>query len=337
MSAPSPRPPRNERLDRLLAETADALAPAEAKLVAAAPDDTRFPLVLVVGPPRSGTTLLTQWLAASGAFFVPTNLLARFSLAPAVGARVQAILTDPRFAFGDELFDLAARGTGGFESAIGKTRGALAPNEFAFFWRRFLRTSEIAPLGADGVARADWDGLRRTVASMESVAERPVAMKGMFVQYDLAHVARLLPHAFFLRVRRDPVANALALLAARERYHGDRRVWYSARPAGAETLRDAPPEDQVAGQVVLTERAIDAGLAAAGAGRSLELGYESFCADPRAAWASLRAALRGFPGAPCDPGPGDGLPERFDDTSRARAASPEAPAVAAAVARASAG
>jgi hypothetical protein len=329
MPAPVPRPRRNERLDALIAELAEILGPAEDRLVAHG-RDTEHPVVLVVGPPRSGTTLLTQWLAASRRFAVPTNLLARFSRTPAIGARIQALLTDPRYAFGEELFDLATQDTSGaFASAVGKTRGALAPNEFAFFWRRLLRTKEIAPLGPDGVARADFAGVRSAFAEIEAVLGHPVATKGMFLQYDLAAVAPHLPHAFLLRVRRDPVANALALLAARERYHGDRTVWYSARPAEFETLRALDPARQVAGQVVCTERAIDAGLAAIPPERSLELGYETFCADPRAAWDRLRDALQSLA---CDVGAWREGPARFDETSRARTASPDAPAVAAAVA-----
>ena len=325
---PLPRPPRNERLDRLLAELADLLAPAEDRLVAEG-GDTRQPVVLVIGPPRSGTTLLTQWLAASGRFAVPTNLLARFSRTPALGARIQALLTDPRFAFGEELFDLAGAGPeAAFANAMGKTRGALAPNEFAFFWRRFLRTQEMEPLGAERLARADFAGLRAALAQLETVLGKPLAMKGMFVQYDVAAVAQLLPNAFFLRTRRDPVANAVALLSARERYHGDRAVWYSARPPGTAALLGRDPVTQVAGQVLFTERALDAGLESVAEGRRLTVGYEAFCAAPRAAWDQLRAKLAALG---CDPGTTPG-PERFDDTSAARAAAPDAAAVAAAFA-----
>ena len=326
---PAARPPRNARLDRLIAELAALLGPVEDRLTAAG-GDTTGPVVLVIGPPRSGTTLLTQWLAASGRFAVPTNLLARFSRTPALGARIQALLTDPAYAFGEELFDIAAdSASGGFVSGNGKTRGALAPNEFAFFWRRFLRTEEIAPLGSDGVAAADFAGIRAAFAQMEAVLEKPIATKGMFLKYDLADAARLLPRAFFVRTRRDPVANALAILAARERQNGNRETWYSSRPPEFERLRALDPVRQVAGQVHFTERAIDAGLAAVDPSRWLELGYETFCASPAAAWSALSEKLRALGHDVGDPllSPG-----RFDATSAARATSPDAPAVAAALA-----
>lgn len=327
MPRPTARPPRNPRLDALIAELASLLGPVEDTLVTRGADTTA-PVVLVIGPPRSGTTLLTQWLAASGRFAVPTNLLARFSRTPALGARIQALLTDPRFAFGDELADLAAAAPE-LASDLGKTTGALAPNEFAFFWRRFLRTQEIAPLGAEGVGRADWDGLRSSFAAIESVLGRPLAMKGMFVQYDLGAAAARLPRAFFLRVRRDPVASAVALLEARERYHGDRGVWYSARPPGAERLAALDPVRQVAGQVVLTERALDEGLARVPTSRWLEVGYEAFCESPAAAWEALRAKLAALGH---DPGTAAGAALQLRSTSAARAVAPDADRVRAAVA-----
>jgi hypothetical protein len=329
MTEPPSRPPANPALDALLAELSAILAPAEDALVGTE-GDTRHPLVLVLGAPRSGTTLLTQWLAASGRFAVPTNLLSRFSRTPAIGARIQLLLTDPRYSFRDELFELKGpAAAGGWSSDLGKTRGALAPAEFAFFWRRFLGTREIEPLGAERMARVDAPRLRASLAALEAAFGKPLAMKGMFLQYDLETFAKLLPRAFFLHVRREPVANTLAILEARERYHGDRAVWYSARPAEYARLAALDPVRQAAGQVLFTERAIARGLAALPPERSLSLGYEDFCAAPSAAWTSLREKL-GKLG--CDVGPSPEGPASFAATSRARSGSAEAPAAASALA-----
>ena len=39
---------------------------------------TSATVVLVVGGPRSGSTVMMQWLASSGVFAYPSNLLSRF-------------------------------------------------------------------------------------------------------------------------------------------------------------------------------------------------------------------------------------------------------------------
>src|SRR5689334_1008692 len=83
---------RNSKLEELLRETNQLLAPSEAAAVA----DfrmPRFPVVLIVGAARSGSTVTMQWLAQTGTFAYPTNLLSRFYGAPSIGARIQQILT----------------------------------------------------------------------------------------------------------------------------------------------------------------------------------------------------------------------------------------------------
>ncbi|HRX04698.1 MAG TPA: sulfotransferase, partial [Anaerolineae bacterium] len=130
---------RNPRLEALLDEISGLLGPVESE-VAARYHMPAYPVVLVMGLPRCGSTLTMQWLAASGRFGYPSNLLSRFYAAPYVGARIQQLLTDPQFSFGDELHDLAS--AVGFDSTLGKTRGALAPNEFWYFWRRFIPNVE---------------------------------------------------------------------------------------------------------------------------------------------------------------------------------------------------
>ncbi len=298
-------PERNEKLDRLIAETNAALATAETHFVRRG-DEPASPVVLIIGPPRAGTTLLTHWFASLGSFAYPTNLLSRFSAAPAIGARIQRLLTDPVYEFASQFEDL--RGSVNFESHLGKTRGALAPNEFFFFWRRHLGCTDIAPLGSDRLQDADFVGLRAELAALEQVFDKPLAMKGMMVQYDLPEFARLLPRAFFCYIRRDPRHNVQSLLQAREKYYGTRDKWYSARPHQFDELSRKDPIRQVAGQVFHTRQTIERDLAELPDERWLRVEYEDFCANPRQVYDQLRQRLSrmGF-----DPGVGYLGPDSF--------------------------
>ena len=279
---------RNELLEQLLHETNRILAPAERALLekGAAP---RLPTLLIVGPPRSGTTLLLQWLAASGRFAYPSNLMSRFYLAPAVGARIQLLLTDERFAFRDELWDLGR--SSDFSSDLGKTRGALSPNEFWYFWRRFLPNEELRALSDDELTRIDAQGLRQELAAVEQVFEKPLALKAMILQYNLAALIGILPTALILHVHRSPVYNAQSILEAREKFFGDRRQWYSAKPPQYASLLDLDPAGQVAGQVYYTLRSIEGQLEQLDARRWMRVDYESLCAEPRRVYAELRGKL----------------------------------------------
>ncbi|MEZ6015075.1 MAG: sulfotransferase [Planctomycetota bacterium] len=275
-------------LTQLVAELAELLAPAEAAALAAAPRTSR-PIVLVVGAPRSGATLIMQWLAASGLVAYPSNVLARFAHAPAIGARIQRLLLDPVYAHKDELGDLAPAPPG-FTSELGRTSGALAPHEFTEFWRRFLPTREVEPLGAR-TSEVDLAGLRRALAALTSVFERPFAAKAPMLQFDLPHFTDALPEAIVLHVVRDGVANARSILEARKRLLGSYERWHGARPPEYWDLVALPPADQAAGQVHHTNRHIAAALASLPAARALRCEYEAFCAAPARLHAALLAAL----------------------------------------------
>ena len=84
-------------LERLLGELNANLSGANEKYLENAQE--RFSKIFVMGPLRSGTTLFTQWLANTGLAAYPTNMLSRFFGAPLVGAKIQQLLTDPRYNF----------------------------------------------------------------------------------------------------------------------------------------------------------------------------------------------------------------------------------------------
>lgn len=283
---------RNEALEALLAELNDAMIVAEQTLVL--PTAPLLPVIFIVGPPRSGTTLVTQWLAASGRLAWPTNLLSRFYAAPYLGARIQQLLTDPRFNYRNEL--LGNDRNVSFESDLGKTRGLLQPNEFWYFWRRFFPLKWPEPLSEEQVSKADGTGFVAGLAAIEAALGKPFASKAMLLQYNLTLLADLLPNSIFLHVNRDPIDNGLSILRARERFWGDNTQWYSARPPGTEGLLKRNPYEQVAGQIVLTHRSISTELRALPEHRTLYIDYESFCSDTGPTWSALvdRCRLSGY-------------------------------------------
>ncbi len=285
---------RNPELEAWLQQTARWLAPAQAAAESESAGQ-EWPQIFVLGAPRSGTTLMMQWLAASGAVAYPSNLMARFYAAPAIGAQLQRLLADPALGFRDELADLQPNAVG-YESALGKTTGALAPNEFWYWWRRYLPVQEIEPLGKR-TAQVDVPGLQRAVASISAVLQKPFAAKGMMLQYDLGFFAEVFPRAVWVHVQRDGVSNAASLLRARESFFGTTERWYSAKPPGFEALRQASPERQVLGQVAWTQRAIEQAFEGLPPERCLTVPYAAFCTDPEAwhqqLWERVLRAAKG--------------------------------------------
>lgn len=267
---------RNEKLEEILGEVNALLGRADAGAISSF-RQPKYPVVLVMGSPRSGTTLLLQFLAASGYFCYPTNILSRFYCAPRLGAKIQLMLTT--YDFKNEIFGSA--GGVDFVSTLGKTRGALAPHEFWYFWRRFFRPTETHKLSEEQIRSVDHKQFAAELAALEAVFDKPLVMKGMVVNWDIPFVSRILEKVLFIHIRRHPLYNIQSILGARKDYSGDVSEWWSFRPPEYPKLKGLGPYEQVAGQVYFTNGGVEEGLAAVNRERALTVEYEELCAAPR--------------------------------------------------------
>ncbi len=251
----------------------------------------KLPLVLIMGVPRSGTTVFFQWLAASGLFSYPSNFISRFFRAPFIGAQIQRLLADPELAFRNELRLDLGENSPNFSSELGKTEGFLSPNEFWYFWRRFFDYSEIQRIDKSEFRGKKMGILIRELAAFESVMKRPLLMKGMMFNWNIPELYSALPNVFFIFVERNPVSNARSILQARKKYFGDEKKWYSFKPPEFDALSLLSPVNQVVGQVRYTHEAIRAGLREIPESRSFSVSYESFCAHPRKVYQAIKKRL----------------------------------------------
>lgn len=279
---------RNEMLEKLLAQLNDDLQPSEKQLISQYEQTSRFeyPLILVMGPLRSGTTLFTQWLANTGLVAYPTNLLSRFYQAPIIGAKIQLLLTDPRFNFRDELGEFVQQSE--FKSENGKTKGVLAPNEFWYFWRRFL-AEPGRDVWSDDELRQTMNvaTMKAELAGMMDVFQKPFLAKGMLFNYNIPFLDSVFDKVLFVQIKRDPVTNAASVLEARKRQLGSEAAWYSFEIPEYEELKDLDPVLQAAGQVHYINRAVSSGLEGVAAHRKFVVDYEEFCSLPEKVFQEL--------------------------------------------------
>lgn len=313
---------RNNDLEILLQELGELLGPGNSKLLEQHSGED-MPKVFVCGPLRSGTTLFMQWLASLGYFAYPTNLLSRFYSAPLVGVKVQELLTSPRYSFRDELSDLTP--VTDFKSENGKTSGALSPNEFWYFWRRFLGPEDVADLSSIARKEAiDLAGLSDELNALANIFSRPLAIKGMIINECIPQVSALFRRALFVRIRRNPVYNIQSVLRARERQLGSRSSWYSFKIRAYPELKGLSAIDSAAGQIYHLEKALDSGFSILREDQCLTVEYEDFCSNPERVYQALREKMAGFRSVPQMPGSYEGVSSfdvdkawRLDDISPA--------------------
>ena len=275
---------RNEHLEALLKELNQLLEPAQ-QPVLKSHSMPRYPVVLLVACARAGSTIMLQCLSGTGCFAYPTNLISRFYAAPYIGARIQQLLTDPRYNFRDEFADYAPMAT--YTSDLGKTLGILAPNEFWYFWRRFFHFGEIQTIDDDELRKVDARRFASELAAFEAAFDKPVLLKGMIINWIIPFVAHALKNVLFIHVTRDPLYNAQSLLESLLNYFGTIETWYSFKPPEYRTLKNCNPCTQVAGQVFFTNEAISRGLASINPARWMRVSYEDFCKNPEEVFSAI--------------------------------------------------
>jgi hypothetical protein len=196
-----------------------------------------------------------------------------------VGAKIQQLLTDPRYNFRNEILDFNSEIN--FSSDNGKTKGALAPNEFWYFWRRFLPFDSLDYLpGPELRTKANLTGFRDELNALANLFQKPFAMKAMIMNQNIPELAEQFEKALFVWIRRDPIFNIQSALEARKRQYGDIHTWYSFKIKEYPKLKDLPPLESVAGQIAAINRAVEDGIAGLPEHKKLIVQYEDFCQRP---------------------------------------------------------
>lgn len=166
-----------------------------------------YPLVLVVGPPRSGTTLTYQLLAGFCHVTYPSNLQALFPKSS----------TNFLKWFGDRDC-----GKGRISpSCYGTTAGFSGPNEAFYIWDRWFGKDRYQSDfdAGDEVATAE---MRDFFATWTSIAGRPFVNKNNRSTACLSTLCDVLPNAYIVLLNRDCKDVIRSLVRGREFVQGNR-------------------------------------------------------------------------------------------------------------------
>jgi hypothetical protein len=273
---------KNAGLEAILDEMFQLLGPVQREIIKdfSKPD---LPVFLLLGCARSGSTVINQYLAGSGFFSYPTNILSRFFYAPYIGARIQQMLID--FDIKGEIFDKKPKEQ--FASLLGKTYGPLGPNEFWYFWDRFFKFGELQQLTPKELAKVDWTTLLKELHSIEHVFNKPLLLKATKMGWHLNAFKANLPNVHFIDIKREVLYNAQSLLLARKEYFGSIDQWYSLKPKNYFDLIKLDPIEQVVLQVIHTNKETDDQLKLLKPRDFTTIQYADFFQDPKSVFEGL--------------------------------------------------
>lgn len=218
----------------------------------------------VVGPARSGTTLIYQALTSAIQCCYFSNLMSKYSFCP--GALTQIL-------WRAGLFDANPS----YSSHYGKTAGWNGVSQGSQIWSRWF------PRSSDSVSKVNTqvrlDCLIELVEFLQKTSSRPFVNKWPGLAVYIPSLISAFPDALYLRVTRDPIETALSVLNGRRKLVGDETVSISRVPDGYEVFQGMSPYHQVVAYVLGVEAQLDRDLGAI-TDNVFDVRYESFCIDP---------------------------------------------------------
>jgi len=236
------------------------------------------PQLFILGLPRTGTTLVYQYIVHRCEVAYFTNRVGKRYYDPC-RATWRDLSTQPPY-------------RSDFQSRYGRSEGVMAPREAGNFWLRFFdidayeRFADVAP--------GDVETLRRTVRCVQALfGGAPYVNKNVKHLLRIDALARIFPDGHFLVIDRDLSDVGLSILRARREVGGSSEAWFSARPPGHASLVGRDPVDQVCAQIAGLDARMAADLAELDAARVHRIHYDDFCARPDAVIENVPAVFAG--------------------------------------------
>lgn len=221
-------------------------------------DSNDHPMVLIVGPPRCGTTLVYQVLSHCLNVSFPTNLSAMFPKSPLSVNRV------------------AGKAKADFESFYGQTAGMSGPNDAFHLWNRWLGDDRY--LTALELTDAQINDMKQFFHAWSGKFGKPFLNKNNRNVHCIDQLSKALPQAFFVGVFRDPICVARSLIHARETVQGDKKVGWGLQCQEQHCHDDDLGYVQdVCDQVQRNELDLHTQLNGLDQNRVVRIRYESFC------------------------------------------------------------
>ena len=232
----------------------------------------------IIGPPRSGTTLLYQLMVQAFRFTYFPNIANTFYRCPIFATK----LTQKR----------SAGYSSQFESGYGYEKGMMSPSEAGNIWNRWFPHESREGFNYTPAGYLSPDArreIRQTIAQFTTMFNAPFITKNVKMSVRLPAIQEIFPNAKIIQIKRNPLESALSLLKIR-RQRGS--GWWSAMPKEIDAIKLLPEWEQVACQVFYIEKNIAGDIRLFNTEQHHIVKYSDVCKDPRK---SLMEIQKKFP------------------------------------------
>lgn len=150
-----------------------------------------LPVVAIAGIPRSGKTFIQQYIISVSDIGYISNVQGKFYLAPYLGSLIEKELLHEGYTSNHSYFH-------------GITTGVHEPNEWGWFWQKWLNVSHENCYIEDP-SRVDFKGLAAKFAAMENAKGKPVMFQNIMATINLKYLKQCFPNLVVVYMKRDPV------------------------------------------------------------------------------------------------------------------------------------
>ncbi len=252
---------------RLLSRPLNSLLASREKRLCKNFASTAAPVILIVGAPRSGTTLVYQTLSRYMDVTYFSNLTSLFPNAPLAGTKLFRWL--PR------------RQSADFQNYYGQTAGWHGPNDGFSVWNRWLGGDRYVP--RTDLSPDECRSMGKFFGVWCATFGKPFLNKNNRNAGCLELLSEAIPQASFLVVRRNPLLVAQSLIKARQQVQGDKSTGWGLHSHSTGCTADPLAYvDDVCDQVLKIEAELEEQLKHLPQSRIIEFTYEDFCEAPDA-------------------------------------------------------
>jgi len=231
--------------------------------------------VFIIGPPRSGTTLIYQLILGKFSFSYINRLMNLFYYAPFNTAKLSRYIS--KF-FSSDL---------NAQNNYGTLPGVFSPDEGGKIWLNLIpgrdNTGYIPPMYC---SENQINELRKLIIETQEIFERPFINKRPSNSLRVAALQEAFPNALFIIVVRDQLYNAQSLYLARQNRTVDKNGWWGSKPKEYPVISTYDSVRQSVNQVYCILKQIDTDIQYFN-NRYLLLKYEDICENPNIALDSI--------------------------------------------------
>ena len=178
------------------------------------------PPVFIIGPPRSGTTVLYQLLCKHTNFSYINNFIADWYNIPILAAKAHSLFFQSK----NEIE---------LNSNFGRSRYHYGPNEFGQFWYKYFSKNH----NLQNKNQKFIKNLKMEIAAITKIYKQPLLFKNVVNSMRIEILSDIFENSTFIVMNRDKLDNAQSILNARISLHKNKNYQWSVITT---SMRDNP-------------------------------------------------------------------------------------------------